>query len=190
MASWDFFLNFRNIRITHENRTFSSCIFLNIPSISSGSDSLELEPDELESGSEELPESDSASEFAATVFPVLRKSRKLSVRPPKPIEVKKLMAKRVFLGLSFGKSPSKKTCMVSSWSRVLSWIKIHQFNSQKFLWNFTFGRPIYWDSSWNKILMKIRDEDVVVSSVIAIVESTDQGIASAYSNCEKNWMIN
>lgn len=34
------------------------------------------------------------------------------VRPPSPIEVKKLMAKRVFLGLSRGKRPSKNGCRV------------------------------------------------------------------------------
>jgi hypothetical protein len=34
-----------------------------------------------------------------------------SVKPPNPIEVKKLMAKRVFLGLSLGKSPEKTSCM-------------------------------------------------------------------------------
>lgn len=34
-------------------------------------------------------------------------SLKSSVSPPRPIEVKKLIANRVFLGLSRGKSPSK-----------------------------------------------------------------------------------
>lgn len=34
------------------------------------------------------------------------------VSPPRPIEVKKLMAKRVFLGLSRGNNPSKKGCNV------------------------------------------------------------------------------
>ena len=34
--------------------------------------------------------------------------------------------------------------------------------------------------------MKIRDDEVVVSSVITIADKTDQGIASAYKSCEKN----
>lgn len=34
------------------------------------------------------------------------------VSPPRPMEVKKLMAKRVFLGLSRGKRPSKNGCKV------------------------------------------------------------------------------
>lgn len=34
------------------------------------------------------------------------------VSPPSPMEVKKLMAKRVFLGLSRGKRPSKNGCRV------------------------------------------------------------------------------
>ena len=38
---------------------------------------------------------------------------------------------------------------------------------------------MYCESSWNKILIKIREDEVVVSSVIAIVDITDQGIASA-----------
>ena len=33
-------------------------------------------------------------------------SRMLSVSPPRPMEVKKLMENRMFLGVSFGKSPS------------------------------------------------------------------------------------
>lgn len=40
------------------------------------------------------------------------------VRPPSPIEVKKLMAKRVFLGLSRGKSPSKNVCRVLKHTRT------------------------------------------------------------------------
>jgi len=92
------------------------------------------------------------------------------VIPPRPIDVKKLIAKRVFFGLSFGKRPSKKTAIVSSCRRA-----------------FSFGSPIYCESSWNRILMKIREDDVVVSSVIAIVDMTLQGIASAYNNCAKNF---
>lgn len=34
------------------------------------------------------------------------------VRPPKPIEVKKLIANRVFLGLSLGNNPVNASCNV------------------------------------------------------------------------------
>jgi len=43
-----------------------------------------------------------------------RKVRNPSVRPPKPIEVKKLIAKRVFFGLSFGNKPEKCSCIKGS----------------------------------------------------------------------------
>ena len=51
---------------------------------------------------------------------------------------------------------------------------------------YTLGRPIYCDNSWNKILIKIRDDEDVVSSVMTIALITDHGIASAYKSCEKN----
>lgn len=41
-------------------------------------------------------------------------SRRFSVIPPSPIEVKKLMENLVFLGLSFGKIDSKESCIVGS----------------------------------------------------------------------------
>lgn len=77
-----------------------------------------------------------------------RYSRKLSVRPPRPIEVKKLMANRVFLGLSFGKMPSNESCIIGSDNL-----------------SFSLRRPRCSESSWKRILMKIRDDDVVCSSV-------------------------
>ena len=49
-----------------------------------------------------------------------RYSRKFSVIPPSPIDVKKLMANRVFLGLSLGKMDSNESCIVGSVSRSLS----------------------------------------------------------------------
>jgi hypothetical protein len=38
-------------------------------------------------------------------------SRRASVKPPSPMEVKKLIAKRVFLKLSVGNSPPNTCCM-------------------------------------------------------------------------------
>ncbi len=50
-------------------------------------------------------------------------SLKSSVSPPKPIDVKKLMANLVFCGLSRGKSPSKASCNVVSLILRLSFTK-------------------------------------------------------------------
>uniref|UniRef100_A0A1B0BJ00 Uncharacterized protein n=1 Tax=Glossina palpalis gambiensis TaxID=67801 RepID=A0A1B0BJ00_9MUSC len=70
-----------------------------------------------------------------------------SVKPPKPMDVKKLIENRVFRGLSFGKTPAKLSIKASSLSLRFSWL-----------------RPIYSANSWNSILMNIRLEDVVSSS--------------------------
>lgn len=43
-----------------------------------------------------------------------RYSLKVSVVPPKPIDVKKLTANLVFFGLSLGKMESKDSCIVGS----------------------------------------------------------------------------
>ena len=96
-------------------------ILLNRASIFSGSsDASESESEELESDeSDEELESES-DEFPAFKVPVFKKSRKLSVSAPRPIEVKKLIANRVFFGLSFGNRPSKNTCIVSSCNRVFN----------------------------------------------------------------------
>lgn len=80
-----------------------------------------------------------------------RCSRRSAVSPPRPIDVKKLMANRVFLGRSLGNRPSKASCNVGS-----------------FILSFSFGRPMYSHNSWNRILMKIRLDDVVSSSVSLI----------------------
>ena len=78
----------------------------------------------------------------------LRCSRSCSVRPPRPIEVKKLMANLVFLGLSLGNNPVK-------WCAIeLSCIR-----------SFIFANPKCSHRSWNKILIKIREDDVVSSSL-------------------------
>jgi hypothetical protein len=43
-----------------------------------------------------------------------------SVSPPNPMDVKKLMANRVFLGLSLGNMPENTSCMYGSLNRSLS----------------------------------------------------------------------
>mmetsp|Transcript_20365 Transcript_20365/g.28209 ORF Transcript_20365/g.28209 Transcript_20365/m.28209 type:complete len:223 (-) Transcript_20365:1413-2081(-) len=99
-------------------------------------------------------------------------SRKLSVNPPRPIEVKKLIAKRVLRGISFGNTPLKYSVIEESLRRVLSW--------RRFMAS---------DSSWNKILIKMREEEVVSSSVITMFLSTVQGSASVANKCAKNLAV-
>lgn len=84
-----------------------------------------------------------------------------SVRPPSPMDVKKLMLNLMFRGVSFGKTPATQGLAISSDSRALS-----------------AGRPIASDSSWNRILMKIRALLVVASSVNTMFDRTPQLIAS------------
>ena len=107
----------------------------------------------------------SASGFWATmtlgVF--FRCSRSSSVNPPRPMEVKKLMANRVLRGLSLGNRPSKNGWRVSSFNLA-----------------FSLGRPMYSHSSWKKILTKIRLDDVVVSSLSFIHSRTLHGSESVY----------
>lgn len=71
-----------------------------------------------------------------------------SVSAPMPMAVKKLMLKRVLRGLSIGKSPANAGCRVSSFIRSVS-----------------FFIPMPCAKSSNRILMKIREEDVVSSSL-------------------------
>jgi hypothetical protein len=130
----------------------------------------ELEESELESGDDDVSSAASAAACCMMSLGALRKcSRKSSVNPPRPMEVKKLMANRVFLGLSLGNRPSKSCCMVGSRRRVLS-----------------FARPKNSAISWNRILMKIRLDDVVSSSLRWMKRSTDHGRASECSKCEKS----
>jgi len=69
----------------------------------------EDEDDEEDEGEDDDEDSEETSCFCSMIrFGAVRRcSLSSSVRPPRPIEVKKLIAKRVFLGLSFGKSPLK-----------------------------------------------------------------------------------
>jgi len=77
------------------------------------------------------------------------------------MEVKKLMANRIFLGESLGKSPANQSAQVGSSSL--------EFNSFS---------PIISASSWNSILIKIREDDVVSSSVSLIIPKIAHGKAS------------
>lgn len=115
-------------------------------------DELEDELEELLLLDESLSESLSlsAAAFACMIIfgMFLRCSRKSSVKPPRPMEVKKLIANLTFFGVSRGMIPWKYSAMLGSFKRSLS-----------------LRRPSASESSWNKILMKIRDDDVVASSV-------------------------
>ncbi len=63
----------------------------------------------------------SAAAFAAcSLGSSLYSSRILSVMPPRPMEVKKLMAKRMLAWVSLGKMPSKKGCSMGVCSRSFS----------------------------------------------------------------------
>lgn len=115
---------------------------------------LELE-DELDEEEEEeelllLSESLSLSSFLAMIIfgMFFRCSRKSSVKPPRPMEVKKLIANLVFFGVSLGMIPWKYSAMFLSCNL-----------------SFSLRSPKDSESSWNKILMKIREDDVVASSV-------------------------
>mmetsp|Transcript_23393 Transcript_23393/g.55388 ORF Transcript_23393/g.55388 Transcript_23393/m.55388 type:complete len:221 (+) Transcript_23393:734-1396(+) len=79
----------------------------------------------------------------------LRNSRRSSVRGPKPMEVKKLIAYRVFRTLSFGNIPAYHSFRSSSWA------------SKRCL---TLVIPMASAISCMTIFIKIRDEDVVSSS--------------------------
>ena len=102
--------------------------FLRLLSLSSeldGSDS-DSELADSESEESELPDSSSDSEsetgFCCCIISrgiFFKYSRRFSVRPPSPMDVKKLMANLVFFGLSLGKMDSKESCIVESLSRSL-----------------------------------------------------------------------
>ena len=100
--------------------------------------------------SESLSLSLSAAAFAEAIIlgMFFRCSRRSSVKPPKPMDVKKLIANLTFFGVSRGMMPWKYSAMLASINRT-----------------FNFRSPSASESSWNKIFMKIRDDDVVASSV-------------------------
>lgn len=90
------------------------------------------------------------------------------VSPPRPIEVKKLMAKRVFFGLSRGRSPSNARASIlgerggreggkQTGSMLQSVLQQGQGSTYGSLsLSFNLGMPINSAISWNKILTKIR----------------------------------
>ena len=92
-----------------------------------------------------------------------------SVRPPSPIAVQKLIAKRVFFEVSLGKRPSKELAMCGSVRRSRS-----------------ARSPMYSAISWKSTLMKMRDDEVVSSSVMTTYSITPQGSASEWIRCAKN----
>lgn len=106
---------------------------------------------------------------ASSLGAFFRCSLKPSVRLPRPMEVKKLIANRVFLALSVGKRPENTSCMKGSLKRSL-----------------TSARPIISDKSCTRILMKIREEEVVSYSFSLIYSMQVQGSASVHSKCPKN----
>ena len=98
-----------------------------------------------------------------------RCSRNASVMPPKPIAVQKLIAKRVFFAVSFGKRPINDGCMFGATS-----LSRRVFN------------PMYSAISWKSTLIKMREEEVVSSSVITIYSITPHGSAFECNKCAKN----
>ena len=92
-----------------------------------------------------------------------------SVRAPRPMVVKKLMAKRVSLGLSRGKRPAKLRWRLGSFRRSNSRFK-----------------PMYWESSRNSSLMKMRLEEVVSRSLRRITSMAVQGMPSLKKRCAKS----
>jgi hypothetical protein len=106
---------------------------------------------------------------AARLGAFARCSRKPSVMPPSPMAVQKLMAKRVFLGESMGKRPSKEGCIAGSERRSLSCL-----------------RPRYSAISWKRTLMKMREEEVVSASVMTRYSITPHGSAFEWIRWPKN----
>ncbi|KAB2008699.1 hypothetical protein ES319_D10G116500v1 [Gossypium barbadense] len=81
-----------------------------------------LEADELKLPDSSL-DSDSDAGFCCCMLSrgmFFKYSRKFSVIPPSPMEVKKLMENHVFLGLSLGKIDSNESCIVGSESHSFS----------------------------------------------------------------------
>lgn len=99
-------------------------------------------------------------------------SRIPSVNMPIPMAVKKLMLNLVFFGSSVGNMPVSAGCSSSNFMRSAS----------PFM-----PRPCARSSI--KILMKIRDDDVVSSSLSLTEWKTCQPIPSDVSRWPKNWAM-
>ena len=91
----------------------------------------------------------------------LRNCLRSSVRAPRPILVKKLIENLAFCTLSLGNTPARCCYNVSTLSLLTS-PSIPRFSLR----------------SWNRILMKMRELDVVSSSVRRMMERHDQLMAS------------
>ncbi|KAG5010621.1 hypothetical protein GYH30_018976 [Glycine max] len=106
------------------------CLLSLSPSLSSELAESDSELADPESDESELPDSSSdADSEPCFCYSRLRRgisfkySRRFSVRPPRPMDVKKLMQNRVFFGLSFGNMDSKDSRIVGSFNRSFSsWI--------------------------------------------------------------------
>jgi hypothetical protein len=96
----------------------------------------------------------------------LRCSLSPSVRPPRPMLVKKLIAKRVCFGWSRGKRPERISLREGSATRRRR-----------------ADRPIKFESSLSRILMKILPADVVSSSVRRMYSKHVQSSASVWNKC-------
>ena len=82
----------------------------------------------------ELPElSDSCSCCIIRRGIFFKYSRKFSVMPPSPMDVKKLIENRVFLGLSLGKIDSKESCIVGSLRRSYNATEIFSCNADEII---------------------------------------------------------
>jgi hypothetical protein len=104
----------------------------------------------------------------------LSQSRMPSVRTPMPIAVKKLMEKRVLLwsSASVGKTPARLSCSIGSLKRAT-----------------TSFWPRNERSSSKRILMKIRELDVVSSSFSLTARKTCHPMASVANRWAKNWAM-
>ena len=141
-----------------------------------------------------------------------------SVRPPRPMDVKKLMAKRRLACVSLGKMPSYHSWQVLSLMRSFSLTRPRVLDSsythkeqaetlvreQAFIVS-TLGTgelhpmlilpqlpegaarssasPSPLPRTWKRYLIKMREDDVVSSSVSRMHCSTDQGSPSVDSKC-------
>lgn len=126
-----------------------------------------LEEEEEEEEDDELPccALSSASCFSLSAWiragSCLRYSRADVVSPPSPIDVKKLIANRRLLAVSRGNRPMYQCAHAGSLRR-----------------SFSLTRPRFSARSWKRILMKIREEEVVSSRVILRAWRTSQVMAS------------
>ena len=109
-----------SLKIDKENRLSQDLLLRFLFSLSLSSE-LEEEDESVSESDSELSDpdddSDSATCFCCCMMRrgmFFRYSLRLSVIPPRPMEVKKLIANLVFFGLSLGKMDSSDSCIVGS----------------------------------------------------------------------------